>query len=63
MIFSRKEWLDNEMKFISKVEAWKMKSPRGTHEGRCTGYSSDNPKNEIIVNVKCKLREENNQDT
>jgi hypothetical protein len=45
------------------VEAWKKESPGGIHEGRHTGYSSENPKNEIVVNVKCKLIKENKQDT
>jgi hypothetical protein len=63
MIFSLREWLANEISLLSEVEAWKTKSPGGSHEGRCTGYSSENPKNEIVMNVKCKLRKENNQDT
>jgi hypothetical protein len=63
MIFSLREWLANEISFLSEVEAWKTESPGGSHEGRRTGYSSENPKNEIVVNVKCKLRKENNQDT
>jgi hypothetical protein len=63
MIFSLREWLANEISLISEVESWKTESPGGNHEGRRTGYSSGNPKNEIVMNVKCKLRKENNQDT
>jgi hypothetical protein len=39
MIFSLREWLDNEISLLSEVEAWKTKSPGGSHEGRRTGYS------------------------
>jgi hypothetical protein len=63
MIFSLREWLATEVRFLSEVETWKTESPGGIHEGRCTNYSSENPKNEIVVNVKCTLRKENNQDT
>jgi hypothetical protein len=33
MICSLREWLDNEIIFLLEVEAWKMKSPGGSHEG------------------------------
>jgi hypothetical protein len=62
-ICSLREWIDNEIRFLSEVESWKTKPPGGIHEGMHTGYSSENPKNEIDVNVKCKIRKENNQDT
>jgi hypothetical protein len=58
MILSLKEWLANEIRFLSEVEAWKMESPGGNHEGR-----KFFPKNEIVMNVKCKLKKSNNQDT
>ena len=63
MIFSLREWIDNGTIFLSEVEAWKIESPGGIHEGRHTSYSSENHKNEIVVNVKSKLRKENNQET
>jgi hypothetical protein len=44
LIFSLREWLNNGIRFLSKVEAWKTKSPGGSHEGRCTGYSLENLK-------------------
>jgi hypothetical protein len=47
MIFSLREWLDNEIILLSEVESWKKESLGGSHEGRCTGYSSGNPKNKI----------------
>jgi hypothetical protein len=53
-ILSLREWLANEIIFLSEVEAWKTKSPGGIHEGRCTGYSSENPKNEI--GRECKMK-------
>jgi hypothetical protein len=43
-IFSLREWLDNGIRFLSEVEGWKMESPGGSHEGRCTGYYSENLK-------------------
>jgi hypothetical protein len=62
-IFSLREWLSNEISLLSEVESWKTESRGGIHEGRHIGYSSENPKNEIVVNVKSKLRKENNQYT
>jgi hypothetical protein len=41
MIFSLREWLDNEIRFLSDVEAWKTESLGGIHEGRHTHYSSE----------------------
>jgi hypothetical protein len=44
MIFSLREWLANGISLLSELEAWKIESPRGSHEGRRTGYSSENLK-------------------
>jgi hypothetical protein len=64
MIFSLREWLANEISFISEVEAWKMESLGGNHEGRHIDCIIQKTlKMKLSVNVKCKLTKENIQDT
>jgi hypothetical protein len=47
-IFSLREWLDNVIRWLLEVEEWKTESPGGSHEGRRTGYSSENLKMKLL---------------
>jgi len=47
MILSLREWLANDIRFLSEVESWQMESPGGNHEGRCIGYSSETLKTKL----------------
>jgi hypothetical protein len=47
MILSLREWIDNEIRFLSEVEEWKTDSLGGIHEGRHTGYSSETLKTKL----------------